>query len=257
MAFDLSFTTNRDLQPSVIEAAFAPAESLTDLPPGERVLALVVHMVEIARPGEGAGRILDVLARLANAPWIEGSLDVLCQRHDEGTVLDVLVFDGLNYQRTLRTLLVPVPLSEFVEWFAMHQRELSPLALVRDVPGEELNLAAEDRPPPSDVAKPVFQPDISHKPTLRLQKVDVPAEAIPSQVSQNKPTPPPSANLAKTARLPGVADAKHAPADLASTVRLPDGGSPAPGPPDLSRTVRFDAPELVKKTGKDVDEGWE
>ena len=227
MTLDLSFTSNRDLDDAVIEAAFEPARQLTDPPPSDRVLALILRMVEVARPEDGAGRILDVLARLARAEWIEGGLDVLLQQHEEGTVLDVLVFDGLSYQRSFQTLLVPVGLPEFVEWFAMNQRELSPLALVRDVPGEELNLAALDGPQPTHSSRPVFQPEVERKPTLRLPRVTVPEEAIPTKVHHTPPA-----------------------------------GQPAqaqPAPTHLAKTVRFDAVQITESPdgSSDVDEDWD
>jgi hypothetical protein len=205
MDLALDFTSNRDVSDSMIETAFAPARSLKEPSPSERVLALVLRMVEVAKPADGAGRLLQVLARLAKAGWVEGALDVLFQKHEDGTVLDVLVFDGLSYQRSFQTLLVPVPISEFVEWFAMNQSNLMPLTLVRDVPGEELNLAALDGPPPSQSARPVFQPDTSHKPTLRLKRVTVPEEAIPSHLQKPPPTQHPTQpHSAKTVRIPAV-----------------------------------------------------
>ncbi|HMR09083.1 MAG TPA: hypothetical protein PKA88_25055 [Polyangiaceae bacterium] len=205
MTLALDFTSNRDVSDSMIEEAFAPARNLTDPPPGDRVFSLVWRMVEVAVPGDGAGRLLQVLARLAKAGWVEGALDVLLQKHEDGTVLDVLVFDGLSYQRSFQTLLLPVPLSEFVEFFAMNQSNLAPLTLVRDVPGEELNLAALDGPPPSQSGRPVFQPDLSHKPTLRLERVTVPEEAIPSHVENPPPTTRPTEpHYARTVRIPAV-----------------------------------------------------
>ncbi len=226
MTLDLSFTSNHDLDDSVLEAAFEPARKLTDPPPGDRVLALILRMVEVARPEDGAGRILEVLARLARAEWIEGGLDVLLQQHEDGTVLDVLIFDGLSYQRSFQTLLVPVGLSEFVEWFAVNMRELSPLVLVRDVPGEELNLAALDGSPPQS-SRPVFQPEVERKPTLRLPRVTVPEEAIPTKVHHTPPA-----------------------------------GQPAqaqPAQPNLAKTVRFDAVQITESSDgdRDVDEDWD
>lgn len=217
--FELTFTSNTEVDDALIEAAVAPPRSLTDQPPSERVLALLERMAEVARPGEESGRMLDVLAHVARSTFVEGLLDVLLQADPEGTVMDVLVYDGLNFQRAFPTWLVPVPLHEFLEWIARRGSELSPLELIKDIPGTEVHLQATREAPKS--MRPTVPPEPAHQsPTLRIAKLRMPHEALASAPASAEEPPP------ATRRAPAQGDPHSAPTVEIAAVKPP---APPPG----------------------------
>ncbi len=201
----LDFASCLDVTDAHIEAAFAPVENLADTPPRERVAALLERMAEVAQPGEGAGRILDVLGRMASATWVEGELSVVVRGFGPFAEVDILTYDGLSYTRMLQPLSVSAPLSEFVEWVAKRGGLLGPLELAHDEPGVELQLHTFEPPPESiRMSQPAAPPDldstemasIHRKQTLKLSTVRVPKEAY------RPDGPPPPAS--PTQKIPAV-----------------------------------------------------
>ncbi len=206
----LDFASCLDVTDEEIEAAFAPVKNLADTPPRERVAALLDRMAEVAQPGEGAGRILDVLGRMASSSWVEGELSVVVRGFGPFSEVDVLTYDGLSYTRILQPLAVSVPLAEFVEWVAKRGGCLGPLELAHDEPGVELQLHTFEpppesirmsRPPDEEGVDAVLNAEgaaaaIHRKQTLKLSAVRVPKEAY------RPDGPPPPAS--PTQKVPAV-----------------------------------------------------
>jgi hypothetical protein len=171
----------RDVDETLIDAAFAPPRWVSDSLPRQRVFELLERMVEVAKPHDEGGRILDVLGRLATQSWIEGQLAVVIHGFGAFSEIDLLTYDGLNYTRISQPLAVSVPFDEFVEWVARRGGVVGPLELAFDEPGVELQLVAVEAPADS-VQMPGGTGDdspgsVHRRATARVAVVRVPPEA--------------------------------------------------------------------------------
>src|SRR5262245_7526266 len=151
-------------------------------------------MVEVAKPHDEGGRILDVLARMATQSWIEGQLAVVIHGFGAFSELDLLTYDGLTYTRLAQPLAVAVPFDEFVEWVARRGGTVGPLELAYDEPGVELQLVAVEAP--ADSVKLIAGAldegpgSVHRRATARVPVVRVPPEAY-RRDGDAKPKPPP------------------------------------------------------------------
>lgn len=135
MAVSLDFRSCDELDPELIERAFAPGGGS----PRDQVLKLVEKMARVAKPGRGAHRILEVLARLAQSAWVEGALDVVLRDFGLATEIDIRVDVGRHLER-LRTVSVAVPLAELADWAADNPAALTPLVVFDTRRDDELRL---------------------------------------------------------------------------------------------------------------------
>ena len=168
-------TSCREVDEACIAAAFAPQRWVSDTPPRQRALELLERIVEIARPEDEGGRILDVLAKMATQSWIEGQLAVVIRGFGAFSEIDILTYDGLTFSRVAQPMAVSVPFDEFVEWVARRGGAVGPLELAYDSPGVELQLVSVEAPAES-VRLPDGRLEDEH-PTTRVNVVRVPPEA--------------------------------------------------------------------------------
>lgn len=76
--------------------------------------ALLAWAADVARPGEGAPKILMALARLTDAPWVEGTPYVELAGDDVTTTISVYADHGLGIrERVVPTTRLAAPLDEF------------------------------------------------------------------------------------------------------------------------------------------------
>lgn len=97
----------------------------------------------IARPGEGAPKVLMAIARLARADWVEGTAYAEIGGDASGTTLAVFVDHGMGIRETLlpRTRFL-VPCDEFARAIELAPQLIAPFRAVRR--GDRILLATED-----------------------------------------------------------------------------------------------------------------
>lgn len=179
MARALEFQRCEEVEAELIEAAFDPSGQPHA---AQRVLRLLERMARVSKPNTGAPRLLMVLARLAEADWIDGNLEITLRDFGVATEVDVRVDNGRLRVRW-RTFNLAVPLSEFSEFLRKSPSAVRPLALFGEPIAEELRLRARPSSPPV-APEPAAAPssrggraDPHAKATLRMAAVKVPDEA--------------------------------------------------------------------------------
>ena len=126
MSITWEFQSCADLTASHVQRALAITAG--EPPPREKALSLLRHMAAVARPSQGATKMLVVLAKMAEASWIAGMLEVRVKRAGEGAVaIDVFLDDGIDTTRLLNGLVVGVPYDEFDATISLHVSRLVPL----------------------------------------------------------------------------------------------------------------------------------
>ena len=129
-----AITSCLDVTDEHIRRALAAARSLSEASPRERCFALLKRMVEVARPGAGAPRILTLLAQMAKRDWLEGDLVVRMIGDEELAVLELLIDDGTSRERIVGPLRIDVPLTEFVTAVRETAALLLPLRVIEATP---------------------------------------------------------------------------------------------------------------------------
>lgn len=161
----LDFGTCFEVDDDRIERALAPATTMDDALPRDRVFALLDRMAQVARPRQGGPRVLFVLARLATCDWLDGDLRVSVASDGSRTTIELMVFDGLVTTRLRPSVDMDVPFGEMELGVDRIAEWLAPLSVSERVPGRRFDLAvqyddegaeeASDRPtarPPAEVA---------------------------------------------------------------------------------------------------------
>jgi hypothetical protein len=116
--------------------------------------ALVERMAHVARPNQGAAKILHVIATIAECDWFEGGLRVEIGGDPDMCVLDVLGELAVGFsERVFPSIVVGVPLDEIRRAVHLQPRFILPLKLKHDRPSRLVFSAeAESRfstmPPP-------------------------------------------------------------------------------------------------------------
>lgn len=187
----LEFKSCEEVGAELIDAAFDPHGTPH---PAQRVLRLLERMARVSKPNAGAPRILMVLARLAEADWIDGNLEVTLRDFGVATEVDVRVDNGRLRVRW-RTFSLAAPLSELSEWLKKNPAAVRPLAPFGEPIAEELRLRARNSSPPLAPEPPVVSTspggrvDPHVKATLRMAAVKVPEEARRTQPGLKAPAP--------------------------------------------------------------------
>jgi hypothetical protein len=91
---------------------------------------LLDHMAKIAKPNQGAAKILLVFARMATAAceWLDGDLRVEIVGDGEVSVFEILTeLGGGLRERALPSFAIKVPLAEFVKAVERLPKMLEPL----------------------------------------------------------------------------------------------------------------------------------
>lgn len=139
----LDFGTCFEVDEPHIESALAPAATVADELPRAKVFALLDRMAEIARPRQGAPRILFVVARLTSCDWVEGELEVRLQARGNDTVIDLMVHDGMLRSHLRPSLVVRVPFQEFEVALGRIADFIAPLQVFELVEGREASLGVD------------------------------------------------------------------------------------------------------------------
>ncbi len=279
MGFDLAFATCFEVDQDLIEAALAPAQSLTDPAPRDKIFALIERMARVAKPRQGASRLLTVFARLAECGWLEGELEILLCDLGEATGIDVMLHDGLSFVRLHAPIRVGVPFEEFTTAFERDPLAVAPLeqapadldvlrlrateatrsrgarhAADFPVPATDLPELSPD-PPPADA-----EDEFEKKPTVRMAAVKIPREAYrddhaPADSRRNTARadrpPPPSGSVhrKRTARPPkGPPPPEPITRQMVAVRPGEESAEPLPAPDETPAT---------KRVVDDIDEGWE
>lgn len=185
MAEGYEFQSCDEVTPELIEAAFEPS---TGPHPAQRVLRLLERMARVAKPKTGAHRILVVLAKLAQADWIHGGLQVTLSDFGVATEVDVRVDDGRMASRW-RSFSVAVPLSELSQWVRQWPSAIRPLTPFGEPVADRLQLRAQapgSSPAPSaEAAASAANPpvstrraDVHRRQTARREDFEPPKEAF-------------------------------------------------------------------------------
>lgn len=178
-----AFATCAELTPEHADAAKA---SLAEMK------KLLARAAQVARPGEGAPKVLMAVAALTDAPWLEGELRVELSGEGEATVLDVFCDHGFGIrERLLPQTRFRVAFDEFFRAAQLAPGLVAPLRasgstdrLVLTIDGEsptapppafeldEESLVVDEHekktvPPVANVAAPREEPSVHTRPTVR------------------------------------------------------------------------------------------
>ena len=140
----LDFDSCFEVDDQRIDSALAPVATVADALPREKVFALLDRMAEIAKPGQGAPRVLFVIARLASCDWIDGDIEVRLHASGQKTVIDLMVDDGMLQSRLRPSLEVAVPFQEFETALGRITEFIAPLQLFELVEGKEATLGVDN-----------------------------------------------------------------------------------------------------------------
>ncbi len=89
---------------------------------------LLARFAEIAKPSEGAPKIIVALARLCEASWYDGRLRAEISGDDDGTTIEVLAELGVGIvERLLPVTYLGVPFDEFVRAIDLAPELMLPL----------------------------------------------------------------------------------------------------------------------------------
>ncbi len=238
-----------DVSDELIRAALAPARSLDEQSPRQRVSRLVTRMAEVATARQGAPKILLVFAHMATADWLEGELVVKLIGDAELTVIEALVDDVSTAERVIGPLELNVPFDELLAVVRSSIEVIRPLAVdgVIEPRRVVLRTTAELRrtsmPPAysavSDSLLPQAHPRelpkiMSHPPASEHVPVPILKKKLPPKMTKplKKKAPPPLKRPAPPPR----------PAAKAQPARPPPRKARPPNPPP---------PPKEKKTAPD------
>lgn len=131
-----------DVTDDDIRAALAPARSLSEPGPRERTLGLIAHMATLARPDQGAPKLLLVLAHLATRDFLDGELVVKLIGDDDVSVLELFVDDGLSRMRLLGPARIDCAFQEFRVALSLHAALVLPLVVQGQIEERRVELRA-------------------------------------------------------------------------------------------------------------------
>lgn len=181
----------------VIEEALRPAADLMEQSPRERVFALLTHMAAIARPRQGAVKLLDVLAGIAKCDWIEGSLEVRLGGDAERTTVELLVDDGLCTARLRDVLRLQVPFGEFRKVLTARPSGWRPLGVEGEVEEDGVSLKTGARDEDDADPRSAVMPDLFENQSTRAVLPTPPPPAVLPLVPEARKSVPDGATLGK------------------------------------------------------------
>lgn len=94
-----------------------------------RALSLLGRMCEVARPGDGAPKILLLLARMADRSWVGGRLEARIRADADWCTMDLFVDDELEVRRFAPTLAIAAPVGELLQAVERVPGAIEPLTL--------------------------------------------------------------------------------------------------------------------------------
>jgi len=113
----------------------------------DSVRALLLQMAAVARPNQGAARLVTVIAHMASSDWIDGALRVEIGGNAETCTIDVLTeLAGGFCERLWPAFNVAVPLDEVRRAIRLHPEFVAPLRVKHDRASKVvLAIAADQR----------------------------------------------------------------------------------------------------------------
>jgi hypothetical protein len=159
--------------------------------------ALLAWAAEIARPGQGAPKVLMAIARLPRADWVAGTCYVEIKGTASATTLSVVADRGMGLsEHLLPQTVMQVPVDEFARAVRLAPQLIAPLRALQH--GDALILApaestldtviqrlasahehvSETSSPPPLPKRPQSDPGVHTHPTVR-RLVAIRAEALP------------------------------------------------------------------------------
>ena len=238
----LDFRTCFEVEDRHIEGALAPAATVDDVLPRQKVFDLLDRMAQVAKPRQGAPRILAVIARLCSCDWLDGDLEVRVLARGADTFVDLVVHDGMLRSRLRPTLVVRVPFLEFETALRRIEGFIEPLQITEIVEGRVATLGVGECLEPYDHVLPApRQPAAPRTSGIRASRR---AQAAPMRQAAAAGAPPPSASRGE--RLPAVAPTPRTPAPATPT--RPGRAAPPPKP-----TVRMEVPQMPPRAPHRVD----
>jgi hypothetical protein len=254
VGFDLGFATCFEVDQDLIEQALTPARLLNDPAPRDKIFALIERMARIARPRQGAARLLTVFARLAECGWLEGELEILLCDLGEATGIDVMLHDGLSFVRLHAPIRVGVPFNEFTTAFERDPLAVSPLEqapadldVLRLRATEATHSRGARNAAEFQIPDAAPTEELVSKPTVKLRTVTIPREAY----RDGQPPDAAGSHSADTARADTGDSEQRASEPITVEMQAvrpeeaPDEPAPASETPETKRVV------------DDIDEGWE
>ncbi len=151
-----------------------------------RALSLLGRMCEVARPGDGAPKILLLLARMADRSWVGGRLEARIRADADWCTMDLFVDDELEVRRFAPTLAIAAPVGELLQAVERVPGAIEPLTLQEGASRERFRLRAS-RLPPKPKAKGLAatvvrqapaRPDVAA--TVKVAAMVIPKAAVPS-----------------------------------------------------------------------------
>ena len=132
MRAELRFSTCFEVDDELLDSAFGAAADPSMGAPRDRVFALIERMARIVEPKQGGQRILLVLARLAQSPWLSG--DLRAEFTVDGQATHLALFSIGKKQR--KSVLHPVlrlnmPIEEIVRFASAKGALIMPLEMDR------------------------------------------------------------------------------------------------------------------------------
>jgi hypothetical protein len=114
--------------------------------------ALLKHLVGIARPNDGAPKMLLLFARMAtgNCDWLDGGLRVEVSGNEDACAIDVMTeLGGGLRERLLPTFNLQVPISEFARSLERFPHMVQPLLVEAQGPSRLVLTTLAEAPPAS------------------------------------------------------------------------------------------------------------
>ncbi len=264
------FATCFEVDDELIAEALAPAGSLNEASPRDKVLALLERMAEVSSPRQGASRALIVLAGVCGCSWLEGTLNVKLGSVGDQTIIELAVDDGLNLNRLHSPLVFHVPLLEFEQTVRRRPADIQPLYPAKITNQNiELHTGSEGEATGEEaVASSVFRPERplrsaasgagpQHTPTVKVRAVKIPPEAYREDDPRSRPPGPmpaseeePDAHQAETAPPPARESSAPEPVDPDDPEELPELEL------ELEDEVASPTSATTSSTDDDIDEGW-
>jgi hypothetical protein len=186
-----------EVSDELIGDALRAPESLREPSPRQKVFALLDRMMDIARPRQGAARILSVLAQMSTCDWIDGYLEVRVTGDQRSVSIDLLVDDGIGLERLRPTLRLQVPYEELRKIAITRAASLAPMVVKGTVTETAFRLTTWNRSrsstrPPSASESALPRPPAKRNPSIppaRARMVTVMGIAPPANKSRSIPPP--------------------------------------------------------------------
>ncbi len=183
MRAELRFSTCFEVDDELLDSAFGAAGDPATGAPRDRAFALLERMARIVEPKQGGQRILLVLARLAQSPWLRGDLRAEFTVDGQATHLALFSIGEKGNKSVLHPVLrLNMPIEEIVRFASAKGALIMPLEM--------------DRVDADQISFQVNVEQHSGRRTARMKAVRIPRSAYrsdpPPDFATERPPPPES-----------------------------------------------------------------